>query len=228
MGWTEYRASYFKSGKVDRKAECDAYFLEGHNRGHFDVLKSVVIGSVYYAAIKNRMRYLGESDSYEPIDDGKVWCAIFLTSISGNNFSYKDMDETMIPCYYDCPESILKLLSDTNNENALEYRRLCREKKKEKKKRSLSALPVGTVIKWKIGETERVAYKHEAAYQFKRPFWMAMDDSRYYKKTQISNNWEILEENNGEMILSILVDTFISKISFPMQPGPEIGSISDA
>ena len=30
------------------------------------------------------------------------------------------------------------------------------------------------------------------------------------------------------MILSILVDTFISKISFPMQPGPEIGSISDA
>ena len=32
---------------------------------------------------------------------------------------------------------------------------------------------------------------------------------------------------NG-MILSILVDTFISKISFPMQPGPEIGSISDA
>lgn len=30
------------------------------------------------------------------------------------------------------------------------------------------------------------------------------------------------------VILSILVDTFISKISFPMQPGPEIGSISDA
>ena len=40
-------------------------------------------------------------------------------------------------------------------------------------------------------------------------------------------------ETNGvlktvTMILSILVDTFISKISFPMQPGPEIGSISDA
>ena len=33
---------------------------------------------------------------------------------------------------------------------------------------------------------------------------------------------------NNDMILSILVDTFISKISFPMQPGPEIGSISDA
>lgn len=203
MGWTEYRASYFKSGKIDRKAECDAYFLEGHNRGHFDVLKSVVIGSVYYAAIKDCMRYLGESDGksvYESIEDGKIWCAILLTSIRGDYFSYKYMDETVIPYYYDCPESILKLLSDTNNENALKYRRLCREKKKEKKKRSLSALPVGTVIKWKIGETERVAYKHEAAYQFKRPFWMAMNDSRYYKKTQISNNWEILEENNGEIL----------------------------
>jgi len=40
---------------------------------------------------------------------------------------------------------------------------------------------------------------------------------------------EIIPEVQPEpMILSILVDTFISKISFPMQPGPEIGSISDA
>ena len=30
------------------------------------------------------------------------------------------------------------------------------------------------------------------------------------------------------VILSILVDTFISKISLPMQPVPEIGSISVA
>lgn len=30
------------------------------------------------------------------------------------------------------------------------------------------------------------------------------------------------------LILSILVDTFISKISLPMQPVPEIGSISVA
>ncbi|WP_343090198.1 hypothetical protein [Clostridioides difficile] len=31
-----------------------------------------------------------------------------------------------------------------------------------------------------------------------------------------------------EMILSILVDTFISKISLTMQPGPKIDSISGA
>ena len=33
---------------------------------------------------------------------------------------------------------------------------------------------------------------------------------------------------NHKLILSILVDTFISKISLPMQPVPEIGSISGA
>ena len=37
-----------------------------------------------------------------------------------------------------------------------------------------------------------------------------------------------LQHSRYPLILSILVDTFISKISFPMQPGPEIGSISDA
>lgn len=37
-----------------------------------------------------------------------------------------------------------------------------------------------------------------------------------------------VKRRKRKLILSILVDTFISKISFPMQPGPEIGSISDA
>ena len=39
--------------------------------------------------------------------------------------------------------------------------------------------------------------------------------------------WE-LEKAGYIMILSILVDIFISKISLPMQPVPEIGSISVA
>ena len=39
---------------------------------------------------------------------------------------------------------------------------------------------------------------------------------------------KLLKAQGHKVILSRLVDTFISKISFPMQPGPEIGSISDA
>ena len=42
MGWTSYRANYYKNGKINKKAECDAYFMEGLNRGHFQVLKSTM------------------------------------------------------------------------------------------------------------------------------------------------------------------------------------------
>ena len=49
------------------------------------------------------------------------------------------------------------------------------------------------------------------------------------KSDSRSRKWMITINNPlDKVILSILVDTFISKISFPMQPGPEIGSISDA
>ena len=46
--------------------------------------------------------------------------------------------------------------------------------------------------------------------------------------TYINNIRHFMKWTGYKLILSILVDTFISKISFPMQPGPEIGSISDA
>ena len=55
------------------------------------------------------------------------------------------------------------------------------------------------------------------------------EDKEEVKLFDLENRYKKLKRNAQEiMILSILVDTFISKISFPMQPGPEIGSISDA
>lgn len=43
MGWTGYMPTHLKKGGiVDRKAECDAYFMEGPNRGNFQVLKSAM------------------------------------------------------------------------------------------------------------------------------------------------------------------------------------------
>lgn len=58
------------------------------------------------------------------------------------------------------------------------------------------------------------------------------DIKRNPKRMQREAKKQTMETGIGtksqQVILSILVDTFISKISFPMQPGPEIGSISDA
>ena len=42
------------------------------------------------------------------------------------NFGYKDMDESMGPCYYNCPKRILDLLTPTDNEYANRWRDECR------------------------------------------------------------------------------------------------------
>lgn len=173
MGWTEYRATHYKNGKIDRKAECDSYFSE-----NYEVLRSTVKSSVYYAAIKNKKTE-------------NVFAMVMLTSVNGMWFAYKDMDEGMEPYYYDCPESILKLLSDTDDKGSLEWRRKCREKAKEPK---LSDLPVGTDIIWTLPDgTEKVLTKHEPSYQFKRPFWFDSGSFTYVPKTRI-NKWKVCQE----------------------------------
>ena len=48
MGWTSYHANYYKNGTIDRKRECDNYF----DKGNCKILKSAMVGSTYYAAIK--------------------------------------------------------------------------------------------------------------------------------------------------------------------------------
>lgn len=156
MGWTSYRATHYKNGKVDRKAECDAYFMEGLNRGYYDILKSSMVGSVYYAAVKPLQRYSKDTDGNEiivdiPTNEQEVFGAVFLTSTDSKdhlNFSYKAMDESYGPCYYDCPKGILDLLTPTNNEYANKWRIKCREQlEKKKNPNALSKLPEYTVIK---------------------------------------------------------------------------------
>jgi hypothetical protein len=160
MGWTSHHASHYKivNGRrtVDRKAECDAYFMEGLNRGHYNVVKSSMIGSTYYAAVQTLKRGIrqGEHDYiYEdiPENERETGAVVFLTSVDMKdhfNFSYKDMCESMGPYSYDCPKGILDLLTPTENEYANKWRELCRERLAEKKDpNALKNLPVGTQIK---------------------------------------------------------------------------------
>lgn len=156
MGWTSIHATHYKNGKVDRKAECDAYFMEGLNRGYYEVLKSSMVGRVYYAAVKPLKKYNKDINGNEiimdiPINEQQVFGVVFLTSIDNQdyyNFSYKDMDESMGPCYYDCPKGILDLLTPTDSEWANNWRTKCRERiEKKNNPNALNKLPEGTVIK---------------------------------------------------------------------------------
>lgn len=137
MGWTSYHATRFKEVKrgykstmvVDVKREMDEeIFREWEtSNGNCKLIKSAMYGSTYYGAIQKT-----NSDTKE----SEVFAVVVLTSVENNKFfnmSYKDMDETMLPFYYDCPESILKLLTPTDNKNANIWREKCRKRNKDKK-----------------------------------------------------------------------------------------------
>lgn len=121
MGWTYYNATHYKNGKVDRKAEMDDLFNWSDPDAHMScaVLKSAMVGSTYYAAVRSENSATG----YDEI--AAVICLTHVDSKSYCNFGYKDMDETMGPFKYGCPKSILKLLSPTDNVTANDWRQEC-------------------------------------------------------------------------------------------------------
>lgn len=157
MGWTSYCAeTKYKNGRryIDRKEECDKIFNDdmvtwddSHKViGKFEVLKSAMVGSTYYAAVK-KTKFATET---EP-EQSYVFGAVCLTSTNMKdyyNFAYKDMDESCGPCHCDCPKGILDLLSPTDNEWANQWRKACYESlAKKRSTNGFNKLPVGTVIK---------------------------------------------------------------------------------
>lgn len=161
MGWTSYCAETkynprTRRREIDRKAECDKLFCDdmvswdtNEVIGKFEVLKSAMVGSTYYAAVK-RTRFATET---EP-EISCVFAAIVLTSTDMKdfyNFSYKDMDETCGPYKCDCPKAILDLLTSTENEYAIKWRETCRENlTKKNNPNALNKLPLGSVIKFTL------------------------------------------------------------------------------
>ena len=205
MGWTSYHVEptynpKTKTYTVNRKAECDKMFncdmttWDDHKViGKFEVLKSYVVGSTYYAAIK-RTKFATETE----IETSEVFAVIVLTSVNNKdyyNFAYKDMDETMGPYQYNCPKSILDLLPPTDNEYAIAWRNKCYEVLKERKNpNTLGNLPIGSEIKYVNHKGEEIIlFKHPAAYQFKRPFWMCKNRDGYVSPKHIPNNYEVIK-----------------------------------
>ena len=206
MGWTSYHATHYKNGKIDRKAECDAYFMEGLNRGYYDVLKSSMVGSTYYAAVKPLKRYGKDVGGNEiivdiPINEQQVFGVVFLTSTDSKdyyNFSYKDMDETVGPCYYDCPKGILNLLSPTDSEWANNWRAKCRETLEQKKNvNSLSKLPIGSIIQVTMPFDTRFFKKGDVVKLEKRANWYSNRSAWYVIQMSIKFTAGLMKQLEG-------------------------------
>jgi len=110
MGWDYLHASSPINRREILKAEVPEDYV---------VVKDAFVGSTWYAALKDK-------------ETGEVHAAVVLTHIDRTdycNFGYKWMSETCGPSECECPESILSLLSPTDNEDALQWRERCRDKK---------------------------------------------------------------------------------------------------
>ena len=203
MGWTSYRVEpKYKNGKayIDRKEECDKLFNQPmvasdskEHIGKYEVVKSSVVGTTYYAAVK--------ITKFAEPEKAITFAAVVLTSIDNDshyNFSYKDMEESMGPCKYDCPIGILNILSPTENKHALEWREKCRENHRWKNSpTNLSKLPVGTRIKFKAPFDMKLYKKGDEITVWKEKkaisgtYWI---DGRYaYPAKIIGNEYEIVE-----------------------------------
>lgn len=133
MGWDFYRATHYADGKVDRKAECDEYFNEG-SKGQYKVAKSVMVGSTYYAAVKELKKLVNGAWVDVPEDKAYVFGVVVLTQTKSNdyfNFGMKPIHEASGPCKSECPMNIIKMLSPTDDKYALEWRRECMEYRKK-------------------------------------------------------------------------------------------------
>lgn len=104
MGWTSFNLNQ----------PVKQWFNEKYNNEHHEVIDVAIVKRTrLYAAVKDKKT-------------NDVFALIFLLRWqpkSDMNFSYKDMDETVGPYYYDCPKKIFKLLTPTNNEYAIGWRK---------------------------------------------------------------------------------------------------------
>ena len=182
MGWTLCHASNYKAnGQVDRKAEVDKLYTWESNGTKVSVVKSRMIGSDYYGAIKVEN------------DEGIfVECVRCLTKGQYRydpwfNFGYKSIPHTDDDR---CPKSIIDLLSEPKSEFEAEWRKKCLEYQKKPK---LADLPVGSVIRYTHpwNDKEYVLEKKAPSYQFKRAWWYNAENNTYVPSRRIPGDWEL-------------------------------------
>lgn len=113
MGWT-----YVNKGAESARQYLERIQTWESEDNSYRVLSSSIKGGEAYFAVERTSKATG---------DRMVFATIFLldkrTHEDGNDFGYKRIAG---PYYYRCPNRILDLLSDTDNENELEWRNRCR------------------------------------------------------------------------------------------------------
>lgn len=120
MGWTSisvHELNYnFQTKKYDRKSWLDNNYNSETKDYKWEVLKSSMVGTTWYGAIKRTKKATNEII---------VFGETILTAIDHGEFFYKEVSESMGPYTIDCPLNILKLLTPTDDPYSLQWRDKC-------------------------------------------------------------------------------------------------------
>ncbi len=130
MGWTFYHTRP-ACARSEIKHLCT---FEAENKTVAPI-KTCLVGSTWYVAVRAQMHgdaaIPGGRDPHDAYDldatGAYTFAAVFLTRIDGGEWGYKDMDECMGPREAEAPLSLLKLLSPTSRDYALDWRKRCRK-----------------------------------------------------------------------------------------------------
>lgn len=142
MGWTSYRIN--KSATIDQTLRQEFTQSGNNTRPAWDVMQSATVGAVWYAAMR-RTDYdtsTPDGSTRERVTYYGMVCLTERRTPRGSDrteFAYKDMDETMLPFYYDCPARILDFLdthAPATEGNAQAWRARCRQRLAEKNQRN--------------------------------------------------------------------------------------------
>lgn len=143
MGWTSTHVNKGQAGQY----MADLFNCENEH-GKWEMLKGAFVGwGEHYSAVRITPKATGISYTI-------AVATLIKWTRDYHNFTYKDMDESMGPYMYNCPESILKLLTPSTElvkqghsiKSSASWRVACWEKVFERK--MVSKLADGAVIKF--------------------------------------------------------------------------------
>ena len=125
MGWLTMPFSSMGGHKtatayLDAQLTYERRLEDGSTRGLRVLASSCPSNRVYYAAVQAITNGV----------PGEIFALVCLVkwtprSRTGEQFGYKDMSESMGPNQADCPANILELLTTTDKEHSLDWRRRC-------------------------------------------------------------------------------------------------------
>ena len=122
MGSTGYMIGCDARWNGNVKTYLDQQYTQTHGPVLYRILASATKGGVYYAAMQRTQVGSNQVDVFALVEPyklfGKSW---------ERELVVKDQDETMGPLAVECPEKILKLLTEPVNEYAAQWRERVRE-----------------------------------------------------------------------------------------------------